>query len=162
MSTIHAYTNGQSLVDVKGKDFRRSRAAACNIIPTTTGAAKAISLVIPELKGKMHGLSMRVPVPNVSSVDLTVLTKQKTSIEEINEIFKNASSGSLKGILGLDEDKRVSSDFVGTSLSTIVAADLTQVIDSDLLKVVAWYDNEWGYSTRLIDLAVMVAKKAGL
>lgn len=154
MTTIHAYTNGQSLVDVKCRDFRRSRAAACNIIPTTTGAAKAINLVLPQLKGKMHGQSVRVPVPNVSMVDLNVVTLKNTSIEELNAEFCRRSKTDMNGILFVDEDQRVSSDFCTNSYSSIVASDLTQVICGNLIKVMSWYDNEWGYSNRLIDLAV--------
>lgn len=154
MTTIHAYTHGQSLVDVKGRDFRRSRAAACNIIPTTTGAAKAINLVLPQLKGKMHGQSVRVPVPNVSMVDLNVVTKKNTSVEELNAEFRRRANTDLKGILLVDKDERVSSDFCTSDYSSIVASDLTQVICGNLIKVMSWYDNEWGYSNRLIDLAV--------
>ena len=159
MTTIHAYTHGQSLVDVKGRDFRRSRAAACNIIPTSTGAAKAINLVLPQLKGKMHGQSVRVPVPNVSMVDLNVLTKKETTKDELNEIFRTYQNGAMKGILFVDDDERVSSDFCTNPYSSIVASDLTQVICGNMIKVMSWYDNEWGYSNRLIDLAVYQKKK---
>ena len=159
MTTIHAYTNGQSLVDVKCRDFRRSRAAACNIIPTTTGAAKAINLVLPQLKGKMHGQSVRVPVPNVSMVDLNVVTKKETTAAELNEIFRKYANGAMKGILLVDDDQRVSTDFCTNAYSSIVASDLTQVICGNLIKVMSWYDNEWGYSHRLIDLAVHAMKK---
>ena len=159
MTTIHAYTNGQSLVDVKCRDFRRSRAAACNIIPTTTGAAKAINLVLPQLKGKMHGQSVRVPVPNVSMVDLNVVTKKETTAAELNEIFRKYANGAMKGILLVDDDQRVSTDFCTSAYSSIVASDLTQVICGNLIKVMSWYDNEWGYSHRLIDLAVHAMKK---
>ena len=158
MTTIHAYTHGQSLVDVKGRDFRRSRAAACNIIPTNTGAAKAINLVLPQLKGKMHGQSVRVPVPNVSMVDLNVLTKKETTKDELNEIFRTYQNGAMKGILFVDDDERVSSDFCTNPYSSIVASDLTQVICGNMIKVMSWYDNEWGYSNRLIDLAVYAMK----
>lgn len=158
MTTIHAYTHGQSLVDVKGRDFRRSRAAACNIIPTSTGAAKAINLVLPQLKGKMHGQSVRVPVPNVSMVDLNVLTKKETTKDELNEIFRTYQNGAMKGILFVDDDERVSSDFCTNPYSSIVAGDLTQVICGNMIKVMSWYDNEWGYSNRLIDLAVYAMK----
>lgn len=158
MTTIHAYTHGQSLVDVKSKDFRRSRAAAQNIIPTTTGAAKAINLVLPQLKGKMHGQSVRVPVPNVSMVDLNVVTKKETTKEELNDIFRKYANGEMKGILFVDEDERVSSDFCTSNYSSILASDLTQVICGNLIKVMSWYDNEWGYSQRLIDLAVYAMK----
>lgn len=158
MTTIHAYTHGQSLVDVKGRDFRRSRAAACNMIPTSTGAAKAINLVLPQLKGKMHGQSVRVPVPNVSMVDLNVLTKKETTKDELNEIFRTYQNGAMKGILFVDDDERVSSDFCTNPYSSIVASDLTQVICGNMIKVMSWYDNEWGYSNRLIDLAVYAMK----
>ena len=160
MTTIHAYTHGQSILDVKGKDFRRSRAAACNIIPTTTGAAKAIGKVLPQLSGKMHGLSVRVPVPNVSMVDLSVLSAKDTSAQELNEIFKRYAAGAMKGMLLVDDDHRVSGDFCTSRYSSVVASDLTQVIGGNFLKVMAWYDNEWGYSERLIDLAVYAARGA--
>lgn len=159
MTTIHAYTHGQNLVDVKDKDFRRARAAAANIIPTTTGAAKAIKLVLPQLDGKMHGQSVRVPVPNVSMVDLTAVLGKNTTKDEINEIFYKASQNEFKNMLLVDNDYRVSSDFCTSSYSSVVAADLTQVICGNLVKVMAWYDNEWGYSHRLIDLAVYAAKR---
>ena len=159
MTTIHAYTHGQSLVDVKAKDFRRSRAAALNIGPTTTGAAKAISKVLPQLAGKMHGQSVRVPVANVSMVDLTVVLNKKVTADEVNDAFREAANGYMKGILLVDEDQRVSSDFCTSSYSSIVASDITQVIEGDLVKVMAWYDNEWGYSERLVDMAVYAFKK---
>ncbi|EGK8022126.1 type I glyceraldehyde-3-phosphate dehydrogenase [Campylobacter lari] len=158
MTTIHAYTNGQSIIDAKARDKRRSRAAAQNIIPTSTGAAKAMKLVMPELDGKLHGQSMRVPVADVSTVDLTATLKKKVSKEEINEAFRKAAASSLKGILLVDDEERVSSDFITCSYGAIVASDLTQVICDDFVKVVAWYDNEWGYSSRLVDMAVFVAK----
>ena len=158
MTTIHAYTNGQSLVDVKCRDLRRSRAAAQNIIPTTTGAAKAMKLVMPSLEGKLHGQSVRVPVPNVSMVDLTAVLGKKTSKEELNETFIKASKESLKGIMLVDFDERVSTDFMTCAYSSIVAADLTQVICGDMIKVMAWYDNEWGYSKRLVEMAGFISK----
>ena len=158
MTTIHAYTNGQSLVDVKCRDLRRSRAAAQNIIPTTTGAAKAMKLVMPSLEGKLHGQSVRVPVPNVSMVDLTAVLGKKTSKEELNETFVKASKESLKGIMLVDFDERVSTDFMSCAYSSIVAADLTQVICGDMIKVMAWYDNEWGYSKRLVEMAGFISK----
>ncbi len=158
MTTVHAYTNGQSLVDVKHKDPRRARAAAVNIIPTTTGAAKAIGLVLPQLQGRLHGQSVRVPVPNVSMVDLNVLVKKETSIEEINALFQEKAENELQGILGYDTQKRVSSDFMTSTYSSFVAADLTQVICGNMVKVMSWYDNEWGYSSRLIDMALHVSK----
>lgn len=158
MTTIHAYTNGQSLLDVKCRDLRRSRAAAQNIIPTTTGAAKAMKLVMPSLEGKLHGQSVRVPVPNVSMVDLTAVLGKKTSKEELNETFVKASKESLKGIMLVDFDERVSTDFMTCAYSSIVAADLTQVICGDMIKVMAWYDNEWGYSKRLVEMADFISK----
>lgn len=156
MTTIHAYTNGQSIIDAKAKDKRRSRAAAQNIIPTSTGAAKAMKLVMPELDGKLHGQSMRVPVIDVSSVDLTALLSKKVSKEELNEAFRKASETNLKGILAVDDEERVSSDFITSPFGAVVASDLTQVISEDFVKIVAWYDNEWGYSSRLVDMAVYV------
>ena len=158
MSTIHAYTNGQSLIDAKTKDKRRSRAAAQNIIPTSTGAAKAMRLVMPELDGRLHGQSMRVPVIDVSSVDLTAQLSKKVSKESLNDAFRRAAATNLKGLLAVDDEERVSSDFIGSSYGAIVASDLTQVICEDFVKVVAWYDNEWGYSMRLADMAVYVMK----
>ena len=158
MTTIHAYTHGQSLVDVKAKDFRRSRAAALNIAPTTTGAAKAIAKVLPQLNGKMHGQAVRVPVANVSMVDLTAILGKSASAEEINAAFREAADGSMKGILLVDDDSRVSSDFCTSSYSSIVASDTTQVICGDMVKIFSWYDNEWGYSHRLIDLALRAVK----
>lgn len=160
MTTIHAYTNGQSIIDAKAKDKRRSRAAAQNIIPTSTGAAKAMKLVMPELDGKLHGQSMRVPVIDVSSVDLTAQLSSKVSKEEINNAFRKAAATNLKGILLVDDDERVSSDFISCSYGAIVASDLTQVIADDLIKIIAWYDNEWGYSSRLVDMAVYISNKA--
>ena len=158
MTTIHAYTHGQSLVDVKAKDYRRSRAAALNIAPTTTGAAKAIAKVLPQLNGKMHGQAVRVPVANVSMVDLTAILGKSASAEDINAAFREAADGSMKGILLVDDDSRVSSDFCTSSYSSIVASDTTQVICGDMVKIFAWYDNEWGYSHRLIDLALRAVK----
>lgn len=159
MTTIHAYTNDQNILDVKhSKDLRRARAAAVNMIPTTTGAAKAIGLVLPKLQGKLHGQSVRVPTPNVSMVDLNVLVGKKTTKEEINALFKANANGKLKGILEFDENFRVSQDFQTSSFSGTVAADLTQVIDGDMVKVMAWYDNEWGYSNRLLDMALYISK----
>ncbi|KAF0590240.1 MAG: glyceraldehyde 3-phosphate dehydrogenase A [Candidatus Campylobacter infans] len=153
MTTIHAYTNGQSLVDVKCRDLRRSRAAAQNIIPTSTGAAKAMKLVMPNLDGKLHGQSVRVPVANVSMVDLTAVLNKSTSKDELTQVFINAASTSLKGIMLVDFDERVSSDFYTCAYSSIVAADLLQVICGDMVKIMAWYDNEWGYSARLVEMA---------
>ena len=159
MTTIHAYTNDQNILDVKhSKDLRRARAAALSMIPTTTGAAKAIGLVMPQLKGKMHGQSVRVPTPNVSMVDLNVIVGRNTTIEEVNALLKEKANGELQGILGIDEEYRVSQDFQSCPYSSYVAADLTQVIDGDMVKIMTWYDNEWGYSTRLLDMAVFVSK----
>lgn len=159
MTTIHAYTNDQNILDVKHqKDLRRARAAAVNMIPTTTGAAKAIGLVLPQLKGKMHGQSVRVPTPNVSMVDLNVLVGKTTTKEAINALLQEKAQGELAGILEVDLDQRVSQDFQTSSFSSVVAADLTQVIDGDMVKIMAWYDNEWGYSTRLVDMALHVSK----
>lgn len=159
MTTIHSYTNDQNILDVKhSKDKRRARAGAINMIPTTTGAAKAIGLVLPQLKGKLHGQSVRVPTPNVSMVDLNVVVGRKTTKQEVNEIFHQAAKTNMNGIILMDNEMRVSQDFVGCEYSSIVAEDLTQVIDGDMVKVMAWYDNEWGYSTRLLDMAVHISK----
>lgn len=152
MTTIHSYTNDQRLLDLIHKDKRRARAAAVNIVPTTTGAAKAVGLVLPHLKGKLDGFAVRVPTPNVSLVDLVVELEKPATAEEINNAFKAAADGALKGILGVSEEELVSSDFVRDSRSSIVDAPLTRVMDGNLAKVVAWYDNEWGYSTRVVDL----------
>jgi glyceraldehyde 3-phosphate dehydrogenase len=159
MTTVHAYTNDQKILDVVHKDWRRARAAALNIIPTTTGAAKAVALTIPELKGKFHGFAMRVPTPTVSVIDLVGNLKRETSVEEINAAFKNASEGSMKGILGYSQEPLVSMDFKGDNRSSIVDAELTMVIGGNLFKVVSWYDNEWGYSTRVADLTKFMIDK---
>ncbi len=159
MTTIHSYTNDQHVLDFPHSDLRRARAAALNMIPTTTGAAKAISLVLPELKGKLDGYAMRVPTPNVSVVDLTVLLKKNTTAEEVNKAFKEASEGELKGYLGYTEDPVVSTDMLRNPNSSIIDAQLTKVLDGNLLKVVSWYDNEWGYSMRVVDLCGFLAKK---
>jgi glyceraldehyde 3-phosphate dehydrogenase len=154
MTTIHAYTADQRLQDLPHKDLRRARAAAINLIPASTGAAKAIGLVIPELQGKLHGFAVRAPVPTGSVVDLTVECPRETSVEEINAALKAAAqSGSLEGIMSYTEDPIVSSDIVQSPFSSIVDSQLTAVVDGTMLKVVAWYDNEWGYSNRLVDLA---------
>ena len=159
MTTIHSYTNDQNILDVKhSKDKRRARAGAINMIPTTTGAAKAISLVMPQLKGRLHGQSVRVPTPDVSMVDLNVVVKRETTKEEVTKVFNDAAEGSLKGLLLMDKEMRVSQDFVGCEYSSIVAEDLTQVIGGDMVKIMAWYDNEWGYSMRLIDMAIHISK----
>ncbi|MFH0791879.1 MAG: type I glyceraldehyde-3-phosphate dehydrogenase, partial [bacterium] len=159
MSTIHSYTNDQRILDLAHKDLRRARAAAINIIPTTTGAAKAIGNVIPELKGKLDGIAFRVPTPSVSILDLTCLVKKKTTTEEVNFLLKKTSQTErLKRILGVEDAPLVSSDYVGNTFSSIVDSSLTMVKD-DLIKVVAWYDNEWAYATRLSELTEFVAKK---
>jgi glyceraldehyde 3-phosphate dehydrogenase len=159
MTTIHAYTNGQAIIDsAHGTDMRRSRAAGVNMIPTTTGAAKAISLVLPSLEGKLHGQSVRVPTPDVSMVDLNVVTAKSTSKKELSALFKSYASGSMNGILEVDERYRVSQDFVGSPFSATVADDLIQVIDGNMIKIMAWYDNEWGYSNRLIEMALFVSR----
>ena len=159
MTTIHSYTNDQNVLDFPHKDLRRARAAAINMIPTTTGAAKAIGLVMPELKGKLDGYAMRVPTPNVSVVDLVAVTSKSTTAEEVNAALKAAANGPLKGILAYTEDPVVSTDMMHNPNSSIVDSDLTKVIGGNLVKVVAWYDNEWGYSMRCVDLALFLAKK---
>jgi len=158
MTTIHSYTADQSLLDLPHKDLRRARAAALSMIPTTTGAAQATSLVIPELKGKLTGMAFRVPTPNVSVVDLAVVLKKKTSPEEINQSFKEASQRSLKGILDYIEEPLVSKDFNGNSYSSIVDGLSTLVIDGNLAKIIAWYDNEWAYSCRILELIEYIWK----
>jgi len=159
MTTIHSYTLDQRLLDTSHKDLRRARAAAQSMIPSTTGAAKAIGLVLPHLKGKLNGFAMRVPTPNVSVVDLVVTVKSDVTAETVNEALRKASGSSLKDILGVSDLPLVSVDFGGNKLSSIVDADLTMVVDNRLVKVLSWYDNEWGYSNRLIELAAIVASK---
>jgi len=159
MTTIHAYTNDQKILDLPHKDLRRARAAAVSIIPTTTGAAKAVGLVLPELKGKLDGYALRVPTPNVSLVDLVALVEKSTTVEEVNGAFKKAAEGPLKGILQYCTDELVSIDFRGNPHSAIVDAGFTKVIDGTCVKVTAWYDNEWGYSCRVVDLINFLAKK---
>ncbi|MDD5476725.1 MAG: type I glyceraldehyde-3-phosphate dehydrogenase [Candidatus Omnitrophica bacterium] len=159
MTTIHSYTNDQKLQDMAHSDLRRARAAAISMIPTSTGAAKAISLVIPELKGKLDGFAIRVPTPNVSVVDLSATLSKKVTVEELNAAFKAASEGPMKGILGYTEDPVVSIDFNHCLLSSIVDAKITKVIQDDFIKVLAWYDNEWGYSNRVVDLCDYIVKK---
>ena len=158
MTTVHAYTNDQQILDKRHKDLRRARAAALSVIPTTTGAAKAVALVIPELKGKLNGFAMRVPTPTVSVVDVVFEVEKATTAEEVNNAFKAASEGPLKGILGYSEEPLVSVDYKGDPRSSIVDGLSTMVIDN-MVKVVSWYDNEWGYSQRVVDLAAMVANK---
>lgn len=159
MTTIHSYTNDQRILDLPHKDLRRARAAALSMIPTTTGAAKAIGSVIPELKGKMDGLSIRVPTPNVSLTDLTCFLEKDATVETINAAYKKASEGSLKGILQYCVEPLVSKDFNGNTHSCIYDSELTRVIDAKLVKVLGWYDNEWAYSTRVVDLVEFIAKK---
>ena len=159
MTTIHSYTNDQNVLDFPHKDLRRARAAALNMIPTTTGAAKAIGLVMPELKGKLDGYAMRVPTPNVSVVDLVAVTSKPATAEEVNQAMKDAAGGELKGILDYTEDPVVSTDMMGNPASSIVDAQMTKVLGGNLVKVVAWYDNEWGYSLRVVDLIEFLAKK---
>jgi glyceraldehyde 3-phosphate dehydrogenase len=159
MSTVHSYTNDQQILDHAHSDPRRSRAAAMNIIPTTTGAAKAVGLVLPELNGKLHGMSLRVPTSTVSLIDLVVDVERKVTVEEVNEVFREASEGRLKGILAYTEEELVSSDFRGDPHSCILDAPSTMVIDGTMVKVLGWYDNEWGYSNRVADLARIVVGK---
>ena len=161
MTTIHAYTNDQSILDLIHKDPRRARAAATNIIPTTTGAARAVGKIIPELEGKLDGMAMRVPVSDGSVTDLVTEVKKETSIEEVNAAFRAAAEGPLKGIVEYTEDPIVSSDVVGNPASCIFDAQCTIVIDSKLVKTVGWYDNEWGYSNRVVDLMALVMENAG-
>lgn len=158
MTTIHAYTNDQQTLDKRHKDLRRARAAAQNIIPTTTGAAKAVALVLPELKGKLNGFSVRVPVITGSLVDVVFEVDRPTTVEEVNKYLKEASEGELKGILGYSEEPLVSSDYIADPRSSIVDGLSTMVIDN-MVKVVSWYDNEWGYSNRVVDLAKLIASK---
>ncbi len=159
MTTIHSYTNDQNILDGNhSRDKRRARAGAVNMIPTSTGAAKAISLVLPQLEGKLHGQSVRVPTPDVSMVDLNLVLSRDTTTEEVNAVLNKAAENELKGILLIDKQMRVSQDFVGCSYSAVVAEDLTQVIGGNMLKVMSWYDNEWGYSMRLIDMALHISK----
>ena len=159
MTTIHSYTNDQNLLDVKhNRDKRRSRAAAVNMIPTTTGAAKAINRVMPQLEGKLHGQSVRVPTPDVSMMDLNVVTTKETSEEELRVLFSQKAETELAGILLVDKEQRVSQDFVGCNYSSIIAEDLIQVIGGNMVKVMSWYDNEWGYSSRLLDMAIHISK----
>lgn len=159
MNTIHSYTNDQQLLDLPHKDLRRARAAALSMIPTSTGAAKAIALVIPELKGKFDGISVRVPTPNVSLVDVVMTVENATTTEEVNAALKGAANGDLAGILAFSEEPLVSIDFRGNPNSSIVDAENTKVIDGNLVKVLSWYDNEWGYSCRVRDLIKFIAEK---
>jgi glyceraldehyde 3-phosphate dehydrogenase len=158
MTTIHSYTMDQNLQDNIHKDLRRARAAAMNIVPTTTGAAKAVALVIPELKGKFDGYALRVPTPTVSIVDFVVELERGTSVEEINNAFREYADGDMEGILGVSDEELVSSDFIGSEYSSIVDAPLTMAMGDNLFKIVAWYDNEWGYSCRVADLAALMGE----
>lgn len=159
MTTVHAYTNDQRILDLMHKDLRRARAAATNIVPTSTGAAKAIGLVMPELKGKLHGLSLRVPTPTVSVVDLVVNLKKPASADNINKALKNAASAKMAGYLAYSDEPLVSSDFRGNPASSIVDGLSTVVLEDKMAKVLSWYDNEWGYSCRVADLAILMAQK---
>ena len=159
MTTVHSYTNDQNLLDLPHKDLRRARAAALNMVPTTTGAALAVGEVLPELKGRLDGFAMRVPTPNVSVVDLNVLLDKKTTGDEVNAAFKQAAAGAMKGILAVSEAELVSVDFRGNPNSSIVDAPYTKVMDGDFLKVLSWYDNEWGYSSRCVDLLLKLVAK---
>ena len=159
MNTIHSYTNDQRILDVAHSDPRRARAAGLNIIPTTTGAAKALALVIPDLKGKFDGFSLRVPTPTVSVVDFTATVRQPTSVEALNDAFRQAAAGPLEGILGVSDEPLVSMDFKGDTRSSIIDAESTMVLDGTMVKVISWYDNEWGYSCRVADLIAFVAAR---
>lgn len=159
MTTTHSYTGDQRLLDASHRDLRRARAAAMNIVPTSTGAAQAVALVIPELKGKLNGIAMRVPTPNVSVVDFVAQVEKKTFTEQVNQVFKEAAAGPMKGILEYNDLPLVSSDYRGNDSSSILDASLTLVMDGDMVKVLAWYDNEWGYSQRVVDLAELVAQR---
>jgi glyceraldehyde 3-phosphate dehydrogenase len=159
MNTIHSYTNDQRILDVAHKDPRRARSAGQNIIPTSTGAAKALSLVIPELKGRFDGFSLRVPTPTVSVVDFTATVRRETSVEELNDAFRTAAAGSMQGILGVSDEPLVSMDFKGDTRSSIIDAESTMVLGGDMVKVISWYDNEWGYSCRIADLIAFVAAR---
>jgi glyceraldehyde-3-phosphate dehydrogenase (NAD(P)) len=159
MTTTHSYTGDQRILDASHRDLRRARAAAVNIVPTSTGAAKAVALVIPELKGKLNGIALRVPTPNVSVVDLVVQVEKGAIAEQVNEVLREAAANGLKGILEYTELPLVSSDFRGTDCSSTVDGSLTLVMGGDMVKVIAWYDNEWGYSQRVVDLAEIVARQ---
>jgi glyceraldehyde 3-phosphate dehydrogenase len=159
MTTIHSYTNDQQLLDLPHKDLRRARAAALSMIPTSTGAAKAVALVLPELKGKFDGISVRVPTPNVSLVDVVINVEKETSAEEVNRAFKDAANEELRGILAFSEEPLVSVDYKRNPNSSIVDAEYTKVIGGTMLKVLSWYDNEWGYSCRVRDLVKYIASK---
>jgi len=159
MTTTHSYTGDQRLLDASHRDLRRARAANLNIVPTTTGAAKAVALVLPQLKGKLNGIALRVPTPTVSVVDLVVQVEKKTFAEEVNAAFKEYANGPMKGILNVEDTPLVSTDFKKTNVSSTVDSALTMCMGDDMVKVVAWYDNEWGYSQRVVDLAELAAAK---
>ena len=159
MTTTHSYTGDQRILDASHRDVRRARAAAVNIVPTSTGAAKAVALVIPEMKGKLNGIAMRVPTPNVSVVDLVAQVEKKTFVEQVNEAMEAAAQGPMKGVIEYSDLPLVSIDYRGHDCSSIVDASLTMVMGGDMVKVIAWYDNEWGYSQRVVDLAEVVAQK---
>lgn len=159
MTTTHSYTGDQRLLDASHRDVRRARAAAMNIVPTSTGAAKAVALVLPEMKGKLNGIAMRVPTPNVSVVDFVAQVEKSTIAEQVNDALKHAAESHMKGILEYSDLPLVSSDYKGTDASSIVDASLTLVMGGDMVKVIAWYDNEWGYSQRVVDLAELIARK---
>jgi glyceraldehyde-3-phosphate dehydrogenase (NADP+) (phosphorylating) len=159
MTTTHSYTGDQRLLDASHRDLRRARAAALNIVPTTTGAAKAVALVLPRLKGKLNGIALRVPTPNVSVVDLVIQVEKKTFAEEVNEAFREYAKGPMAGILEITDEPLVSVDFRCTDVSTTIDSSLTMVMGDDMVKVVSWYDNEWGYSQRVVDLAELTAQK---
>lgn len=161
MTTTHSYTGDQRILDASHRDLRRARAAAINIVPTSTGAAKAVALVIPDMKGRLNGIALRVPTPNVSIVDLVTQVEKSTFADEVNQVLKAASAGSMKGILGYTDEPLVSVDYRKTNESSIVDSSLTLVMDGNLVKVIGWYDNEWGYSQRVVDLAELVAQKWG-
>lgn len=156
VTTVHSYTNDQRILDLAHKDLRRARAAALSIIPTTTGAARAVSLVLPEMAGKLNGMSLRVPTPNVSVVDLVVNVEKQVTVEQVNTLFRDAAAGELRGIVDYCEEPLVSRDFNGSSFSAIVDASCTMVVDGAMVKVIAWYDNEWGYSCRMVDTIRMM------
>jgi glyceraldehyde 3-phosphate dehydrogenase len=159
MTTIHSYTNDQVILDFPHKDLRRARAAALSMIPTSTGAAKALHLVIPDLKGKLDGFAMRVPTPNVSVVDLVAFIEKNTTVDEVNQAMSTAANGPMKGILGVETAELVSIDYRGDERSSIVDAQLTRVVANSCVKVIAWYDNEWGYSCRVRDLIRFIGKR---
>jgi glyceraldehyde 3-phosphate dehydrogenase len=158
MTTIHSYTTTQRILDLAHSNPRRARAAALNIIPTTTGAATALAKVIPEMKGKFDGFAFRVPTPTVSIVDMVIELEKEVSIDEVNKVLKDAADGDLKGIMGYTEELLVSMDYKGNPLSSIIDSDLTKVLGGNMVKVVSWYDNEWGYSSRTVDMAALIAK----